>query len=193
MRILEAQDRIKFTTYLQHTGNTICGRHPIVLFLAVLEKMVLKCDLKFLKYAQSSQALSQSDSSVSYASAAIYLLWFSIYSFPTYDCFRFHWTIIIVLVIKIRKFYNINWVCTAAILLLGSSTFKLTKVLWLRSSSPYRPLCDNSLVYDRSIILLVYVIWYTGIYNSSWKYTIQCTSINHIIRYNTILTIKFVV
>ena len=60
-----------FAQYLKKTKNTICGRHPIgVLFgaLASLEEE-REVEVKFVRYAQSSQCVNVRDSSVSYASA----------------------------------------------------------------------------------------------------------------------------
>ena len=71
MKIIENLDGTEFQNYLSSTGNTICGRHPITLFLSIIEKTNLKYHLKFIKYAQSSSVLSANDSSVSYASAIV--------------------------------------------------------------------------------------------------------------------------
>ncbi|KAJ3508302.1 hypothetical protein NMY22_g16657 [Coprinellus aureogranulatus] len=68
-----------FAKYLAKTKNTICGRHPIgVLFgaLSALEKRGegdgrVKPTVKFVRYEQSSQCKTYSDSSVSYASAYV--------------------------------------------------------------------------------------------------------------------------
>ena len=71
MEIIENQDPTAFTAYLQSTGNTICGRHPIGLFLQALTKSSVKHSIKFTQYDQSHQCMSMKDSSVSYASAAV--------------------------------------------------------------------------------------------------------------------------
>jgi len=76
MDTIEALDPAKFTQYLQRTGNTICGRHPIGVLLHAIAKLAEtpnghRMKLKFLKYAQSSQCRSINDSSVSYAAAAL--------------------------------------------------------------------------------------------------------------------------
>ncbi|XP_026292391.1 protein MEMO1-like [Frankliniella occidentalis] len=63
-----------FSDYLKKYDNTICGRHPIAVLLqaaSVLEKKGNRMSLKFLKYAQSDQCFTMSDSSVSYASASL--------------------------------------------------------------------------------------------------------------------------
>ena len=63
MDIIERMDAPGFTTYLKQYGNTICGRHPIGVFLNMIAEVRagitngFTMDLKFLKYAQSSQVL----------------------------------------------------------------------------------------------------------------------------------------
>lgn len=64
----------EFQAVLQSTGNTICGRHPIGVFMAGLQVVAdgkIKEDqtFKFLRYERSSDAVSTRDSSVSYVSA----------------------------------------------------------------------------------------------------------------------------
>lgn len=64
---LEELSFSNFQAYLERTDNTICGRHPIAILLAALEKkqnVIMKC----VEYAQSSPCINFSDSSVSYAS-----------------------------------------------------------------------------------------------------------------------------
>ncbi|KAJ5709329.1 UPF0103/Mediator of ErbB2-driven cell motility (Memo-related) [Penicillium malachiteum] len=64
-----------FLHTIERTGNTVCGRHPIGVIMAALE--VVMADrpnekqglFHFLRYERSSDALSVSDSSVSYVSA----------------------------------------------------------------------------------------------------------------------------
>ena len=76
MSIIERMDPAGFTHYLKQYGNTICGRHPIGVFLNMIAEIKggvsngLRLDLKFLKYAQSQKVRSPRESSVSYASAA---------------------------------------------------------------------------------------------------------------------------
>ena len=61
MDIIERMDPQGFTAYLKQYGNTICGRHPIGVFLNMVAEIRPSLtnghtmDLKFLKYAQSSQ------------------------------------------------------------------------------------------------------------------------------------------
>ena len=70
MNIIERMDPAGFTHYLKQYGNTICGRHPIGVFLNMVQEMRgavnngLTLDLKFLKYAQSSQVSKISNSFV---------------------------------------------------------------------------------------------------------------------------------
>merc|ERR1712032_788116 len=68
-------DALGFASYLKRFGNTICGRHPIGVFLNMVAEMKASqrngygMDLKFLNYAQSNQVKNPRDSSVSYAAA----------------------------------------------------------------------------------------------------------------------------
>ncbi|KAK6237015.1 hypothetical protein SCA6_012352 [Theobroma cacao] len=70
MDIIETGDADAFKQYLLEYDNTICGRHPISVFLHMLKHSSTKIKLKFLRYEQSSQCKTMRDSSVSYASAA---------------------------------------------------------------------------------------------------------------------------
>ncbi|OAY78541.1 Protein MEMO1 [Ananas comosus] len=70
MEIIETGDADAFKTYLQEYENTICGRHPISVFLHMLKNCSTKIKIGFVQYEQSSQCKSLKDSSVSYASAA---------------------------------------------------------------------------------------------------------------------------
>lgn len=67
------QDPGAFTLYLRQTRNTICGRHPINVWLQAIKENKLqgnqKLDIEFVRYAQSSQVKARNESSVSYASA----------------------------------------------------------------------------------------------------------------------------
>lgn len=68
-------------TTLQDTGNTICGRHPIGVFMAGLEEVERLAKeqgteleegrrrFRFTRYERSSDVVSVGDSSVSYVSA----------------------------------------------------------------------------------------------------------------------------
>jgi len=67
------QQPVAFATYIKEWKNTICGRNPIGIYLNAIKTNKdsgLEClNLKFVKYAQSSQVRSSHESSVSYASA----------------------------------------------------------------------------------------------------------------------------
>lgn len=69
MDIIETGDPNAFKQYLLDYENTICGRHPIGVFLHMLKKCTTKIKIRFVRYEQSSQCKSMRDSSVSYASA----------------------------------------------------------------------------------------------------------------------------
>jgi len=73
MEKIEMQDPGAFTLYLRQTRNTICGRHPINVWLQAIKENKLqgnqKLDIEFVRYAQSSQVKARNESSVSYASA----------------------------------------------------------------------------------------------------------------------------
>ena len=76
MKLIEDLEPEPFARYLSEEGNTICGRHPIGVFLNAVEAWrvkapQLKFDLKFTRYAQSNHVKSMRDSSVSYASASL--------------------------------------------------------------------------------------------------------------------------
>ncbi|CAA6670444.1 unnamed protein product [Spirodela intermedia] len=70
MDIIETGDPVAFKRYLDDSDNTICGRHPISVFLHMIKRSSTKISIRFLWYEQSSQCKSMRDSSVSYASAA---------------------------------------------------------------------------------------------------------------------------
>jgi AmmeMemoRadiSam system protein B len=73
MEHIALQEPGAFAAYLKETSNTICGRHPLGVWLQAVKHNkdtgVERLDVKFVRYAQSSQARSKHDSSVSYASA----------------------------------------------------------------------------------------------------------------------------
>lgn len=98
MNIIERCDIDEFHRYLRRTKNTICGRHPIGVLLNALkvipcifsvrtDEIALddkssdayedtnprKCHIRFVHYSQSNRCKSLRDSSVSYASALIYI------------------------------------------------------------------------------------------------------------------------
>ncbi|GAB2284937.1 hypothetical protein Dimus_019390 [Dionaea muscipula] len=87
MDIIETGDPDAFRRYLAKYENTICGRHPIGVYLNMMKHGSTKLRIKFLRYEQSSQCKSKRDSSVSYASAVakvwIFLCMISLYGFGT--------------------------------------------------------------------------------------------------------------
>uniref|UniRef100_A0A0D9X6F4 MEMO1 family protein n=1 Tax=Leersia perrieri TaxID=77586 RepID=A0A0D9X6F4_9ORYZ len=70
MEIIETGKPDAFKKYLQEYENTICGRHPISVFLHMCQHSSTKIKIGFVRYEQSSQCKCFRDSSVSYASAA---------------------------------------------------------------------------------------------------------------------------
>ena len=74
MRTIEAKDAEAFAAYLAETRNTICGRHPLGVFLRALERSRGFRDraIRFTRYEQSGRAEGYRDSSVSYASAVVF-------------------------------------------------------------------------------------------------------------------------
>ncbi|KAJ1964626.1 hypothetical protein GGI12_001294 [Dipsacomyces acuminosporus] len=77
MAAIASVDHKGFKEYLEETDNTICGRHPIGVLLAAVSELYPDGQegprLRFVKYDQSSKVLDPRDSSVSYASAYLYL------------------------------------------------------------------------------------------------------------------------
>lgn len=69
MSIIESGNPEAFKDYLSQYDNTICGRHPIAVFLHMAKNCSTNVKIKFLQYEQSSHCKSMRDSSVSYASA----------------------------------------------------------------------------------------------------------------------------
>lgn len=74
MKIIEAKDPDAFTEYLRAYENTICGRHPISVFLQMLQssESADRMTIAFTRYEQSSACKGYQDSSVSYASAVVF-------------------------------------------------------------------------------------------------------------------------
>ena len=68
MNLIEKKSSEAFREYLDEYENTICGRHPISVFLQVLSH-AKSTEVKFVHYEQSSKCHNMNDSSVSYASA----------------------------------------------------------------------------------------------------------------------------
>lgn len=72
MDAVEAGSHKDYLQQLRETGNTVCGRHPIGVFLAAVDKAELeegKGRFKFVRYERSGLVEDVRDSSVSYASA----------------------------------------------------------------------------------------------------------------------------
>ncbi len=76
MTAIESGSHDSFLEAVEKTGNTVCGRHPIGIIMAALEKVeessggqVKPAGFKFIRYARSSDCVRIEDSSVSYASA----------------------------------------------------------------------------------------------------------------------------
>lgn len=71
--LIEKQDADGFLQYLESTENTICGRHPITVFLYALKHSGLNTSTKLLHYQQSEKVKTTKQTSVSYASIATYI------------------------------------------------------------------------------------------------------------------------
>jgi AmmeMemoRadiSam system protein B len=76
MNAIETGSHTAFTSAITDTGNTVCGRHPIAIMMAMVEewkKSVPGAEskglFKFVRYERSSIVSSPDDSSVSYCSA----------------------------------------------------------------------------------------------------------------------------
>ena len=71
MGVIEGQDPAAFQAYLRRYGNTICGRHPIAVFLQALQHCTTRHALRFTRYDQSQRVTHSRESSVSYAAAVV--------------------------------------------------------------------------------------------------------------------------
>ena len=71
MALVEQQAPERWTAYLAELQNTVCGRHPIGVFLNMLQHCAGRYDVRFVRYEQSSRVRSLADSSVSYATAVV--------------------------------------------------------------------------------------------------------------------------
>lgn len=75
MDAVESGNHDTFVDNLRHTGNTVCGRHPIGIAMAALELYAkelndeTKSRFRVVKYDRSSEVVWPHDSSVSYVSA----------------------------------------------------------------------------------------------------------------------------
>ena len=75
MELISRQDTEGFSKYLQTTGNTICGRYPILILMEILRNSRTKHQLEFLHYSQSNPLPmfpSRDDSCVSYAAGVCF-------------------------------------------------------------------------------------------------------------------------
>jgi len=71
MKHIENLDTSAFYGYLERYSNTICGSHPIGIFLNAVDQIASPSSrFKFHRYAQSSQCIRSDDSSVSYAAGS---------------------------------------------------------------------------------------------------------------------------
>ncbi|CAF0758201.1 unnamed protein product [Brachionus calyciflorus] len=73
MDLIETLQPVDFKNYLREYDNTICGNHPISVFLHLINSLENKnnYNMKFVDYSQSSKCKTRRDSSVSYASATL--------------------------------------------------------------------------------------------------------------------------
>lgn len=71
MGLIEKRDAQGFHRYLQQFENTICGRHPISVFLHLVQATTRETEIEFVRYEQSTQVTTRGESSVSYASALV--------------------------------------------------------------------------------------------------------------------------
>ncbi|KAF2641680.1 UPF0103-domain-containing protein [Massarina eburnea CBS 473.64] len=71
MDAVETGNHDAFLQQLEETGNTVCGRHPIGVFMAAVQAAELggKGRFKFVRYERSSEVVAVAESSVSYCSA----------------------------------------------------------------------------------------------------------------------------
>ena len=82
MGAVESGRRKDFLRVLEETGNTVCGRHPISVFMAAVEILEAQQDgqtenqvsnwrrrMRFVRYERSGEVTNAKESSVSYASA----------------------------------------------------------------------------------------------------------------------------
>lgn len=90
MNAIQSHSYKEFQKHISSTKNTICGRHPISIFLKTLShsKITEHLKTKFVKYAQSEQVKDPSKSSVSYATSITYL---EQWSFVIWQTKQFLW------------------------------------------------------------------------------------------------------
>eukprot|EP00916_Digyalum_oweni_P008081 GHVL01013525.1.p1 GENE.GHVL01013525.1~~GHVL01013525.1.p1 ORF type:complete len:300 (+),score=32.13 GHVL01013525.1:32-931(+) len=68
LEVIGKHDHDGFLRRLQSTSNTVCGRHPIGILLALVNVNPTKLTTELLHYSQSSKVQKTADSCVSYAS-----------------------------------------------------------------------------------------------------------------------------
>lgn len=71
---IEKQDPEGFYNYVEDSENTICGKNPIGVFLQALRFSGISTNTRLLHYKQSGQVKKPSQSSVSYAAIATYII-----------------------------------------------------------------------------------------------------------------------
>lgn len=71
MELIQQMDLLGFKQYLTKTGNTICGRNPILILLACLQIIEKEKKVEFVFYDQSEKIVGMDESSVSYAAGVI--------------------------------------------------------------------------------------------------------------------------
>ena len=71
--MIEKHDLGGFIEYLGKTGNTICGRNPIILALSLIQASKCPLETKLIHYSQSEPVKSPKASSVSYASLVSFI------------------------------------------------------------------------------------------------------------------------
>lgn len=72
--LLTAQDSEGFTKYLTTTGNTICGRNGLLIFMQILRQAQSRVKIDFVHYSQSTilpSLVSKGESCVSYAAGVV--------------------------------------------------------------------------------------------------------------------------
>lgn len=73
MDAVESGRHDAFLEVVEETGNTVCGRHPIGVVMAAMERLEQEGKgeggFRFVRYERSSDCVSVRDSSVSYCSA----------------------------------------------------------------------------------------------------------------------------
>ncbi|KAL0220992.1 hypothetical protein RCL1_000846 [Eukaryota sp. TZLM3-RCL] len=67
---IKSMDFLTWEQYIKKTGNTICGHAPIAIVLSTLSSLGYRFDL--IHYAQSNEAHSEADMSVSYCSGSFH-------------------------------------------------------------------------------------------------------------------------